>query len=114
MAPMESYCIRYQRLDLQPEPFRPVVWHPFLLRVYLASGAFQFAFRVLHAEVPTGLKIDEWTHRYGQQPVQAAIIGWAVGTVEERLHGGPLPTPGTSKYEELELGQVELALIEQL
>lgn len=101
-------------MDLQPEPFRPVVWHPFLLRVYVASGAFQFAFRVLHAEVPTGLKIDELTHRYGQSEVQAAIINWAIGRVEERLYGGPLPPPGTSKFEELELEEAGLVRVEQL
>ena len=68
-----------------------MVWHSFLLRVYLASGAFQFAFRVLHAEVPTGLKIEELMRRYGEAEVQPAIVGWAIGKVEQRLIDGPLP-----------------------
>src|ERR1039458_4423506 len=113
MAPMESYCIRYQRLDLQPEPFRPVVWHPFVLRVYLASGTFQFAFRVLHAEVPTGLKIEELTRRYGQAEVQLAVVGWAIGKVEQRLDNGPLPPEDNSKFEELELGEAEMPEVER-
>ncbi|MFZ0887370.1 MAG: hypothetical protein WA005_02860 [Candidatus Binataceae bacterium] len=111
---MQSYRIKFQRMDLQPEPLRPVVWHPFLLRVHLAGGAFQFAFRVLHAEVPTGLKIEELTRRHGQAQVQTAIIGWAIGKVEQRLYNGPLPPAGTSKFEELELGEAELPEVEQL
>jgi hypothetical protein len=110
----QSYRIRFRPMELQSEPSRPIVWHSFLLRVYLAGGAFQFAFRVLHAEVPTGLKIEELTRRYGQAEVQPAIIGWAIGKVEQRLYNGPLPPEGTSKFEELELREAAVPEVEQL
>jgi hypothetical protein len=113
---MNSYRIKFDlwARGLQPEAYRPVVWQPFRLRVFLSDGTFQFVFGVLYAEVPTGLKLDELNRRYGQAEIEAAIIRWAVREVESRLLNGALPPIGTINVEGLELGEAQLLEIEQL
>ncbi len=112
---MNSYRIKFNRWadGLQPEPYPPFVWQPFRLRVFLSEGAFQFAFGVRHAEVPTGVKLDELSRRYGQAEIEAAIIRWAVKEVESRLLNGSLPAIGTTKVEGLEIGEAQLPEIEK-
>ncbi len=73
----------------------------------------QFVFGVLHAEVPTGLKLDELNRRYGPAEIEAEIICWAVGEVESRLLNGLLPAIGATNVEGLELAEAQLLEIEQ-
>jgi hypothetical protein len=56
---MFSHRIKFDRWANGPqrEHHRPVVWQPFRLRIFSPDGVFQFAFSVLHAEVPTGLRL---------------------------------------------------------
>jgi hypothetical protein len=112
---INSYRIKFDRWTNGPqaEPFRSVVWQPFRLRVFSADGVYQFTFRVFHAEVPTGLKLDALNRRCGPAEIEAAIIRWAISEVESRLRSGVLPAAGTHKVEELELGESHLPLIEQ-
>jgi hypothetical protein len=113
---MLSYRIKFDRWanGPQPEPHRPVIWQPFRLRIFSPDGVFQFAFGVLHAEVATGLRLDELSLRHGEAELQAAIIQWAVSEVECRLRNGPRPEVGTHNVEGLELDEAHVAQIEQL
>jgi hypothetical protein len=113
---MLPYRIKFERWANGPqrEPHRQVIWQPFQLRVFSPDGVFQFAFGVLHAEVPTGFRLDDLRGRHGQAELEAAIIRWAVGEVECRLRSGPLPTVGTRNVEELELDDAHVTRIEQL
>ncbi len=112
---MPSYRIKYDRWANGPQgdPYRPVIVQPFRLRVSSFEGSHRFVFGVSHAEAPTGLRLDELERQYGEAEIQAAVIRWAVSRVESRLCNGPLPQAGTSSVEGLELGDADVAQIEQ-
>jgi hypothetical protein len=46
--------------------------------------------------------------------LRTSIIGWAIGEVEQRLRNGALRASGTTKFEELDLGEAELPEVEHL